>query len=68
MKTLITAVTLALLVGCTAEEKNVDSQGRVFQDRREVCMNGVVYYISSVHGGNVFAPKFKPDSTVETCN
>lgn len=68
MKTLITAVTLALLVGCTAEEKNVDSQGRVFQDSREVCMNGVVYYISSVYGGQVFAPKFKPDSTVETCN
>lgn len=68
MKTLITAVTLALLVGCSPAEIQKDNEGRIVQDLTEACINGVVYYKSYVHMGPTFTPKFKPDSTVETCN
>lgn len=66
MKTLITAVTLALLVGCSPAEVPRDSEGRQIRDTRyrEICINGVVYY----DGDFLLAPKFKPDSTVETCS
>ncbi len=62
MKTLITAVALALLVGCGPVPR--DSEGRRSVNvYGEICLNGVVYYT----GTYSLAPKFKPDSTIETC-
>jgi hypothetical protein len=72
MKTLITAVALALLVGCGPVPRD-DLQSQAgggwchflsHQRSGEICLNGVVYYT----GTYSLAPKFKQDSTVETCN
>jgi hypothetical protein len=61
MKTLITVVTLALLVACTpANDKGIRDVSHRYS---EVCLNGVVYYTGQYR----LTPKFKPDSTVETC-
>jgi hypothetical protein len=66
MKTFITGVSLALLVGCSPADPERDSEGRYIADsfHAEVCLKGVVYY----SGQYRLTPKFKPDSTVETCN
>lgn len=69
MKALI-LVSLAVLVACSpAEELPRDSEGRIEMSPNELCLNGVVYYgqyLEYQHG--FLAPKFKPDSTVETCD
>jgi len=68
MKTAFIVLLLSLLVACSPEF--IDSEGRKKATLAEVCLNGVVYYY---HGHGVdyhgwgFSPKFKPDSTVETC-
>lgn len=56
---------LILLTGC--EPVVVDTNGRVIKTLDESCVNHVVYYVTSVHGGWTYSPKFKTDSTVETC-
>lgn len=68
MKTLITAVSLALLVGCSPAEVPRDNNSRAVRSPAEVCINGVVYYVKYSVYGDSYSPKFKPDSTVETCN
>ena len=42
------------------DNKNKDFGGR------QICLNGVVYY-AGVNSVSPKSPKFKPDSTVETC-
>jgi hypothetical protein len=72
MKTAFILLSLSLMVACSpADDRARDSAGRIETSLSEVCLNGVVYYY---HGEGVysagwgFAPKFNPDSTVETCN
>ena len=65
MKKVITIAVLGLLVGCSPAP--TDSAGREEITLREVCLNGVVYYIKWGTYHISYAPKFKPDSTVETC-
>jgi hypothetical protein len=60
MKTAFILLSLTLMVACSPAD---DRAGRIETSLSEVCLNGVVYYF---HGWG-FAPKFKPDSTVETC-
>ena len=71
MKTAFILLSLSLMVACSpADDRVRDSAGRIETSLPEVCLNGVVYYYHG-HGvdyhGRGFAPKFKPDSTVETC-
>ena len=65
----VVAICVVVMVGCSpAEELPRDSEGRREMSPNELCLNGVVYYgqyLEYQHG--FLAPKFKPDSTVETC-
>lgn len=63
MKTIITVITLLLMTACSDIIREPDER-RIVNDYREICLNGVVYY----SGHYRLTPKFKPDSTVETCN
>ena len=70
MKTAFIALSLTLMVACSpADDRVRDSAGRIETSLPEVCLNGVVYYYhgDGAYNGRGFAPKFKPDSTVETC-
>jgi hypothetical protein len=68
MKSVLVIVAAVMLVGCSPAEVPSDSQGRIKnRGLSEVCVNGVVYYATYSHYGNNYTPKFKPDSTVETC-
>ena len=69
MKTAFIVLSLSLLVACSpADDRARDTSGRLELTPTEACVNGVVYYKSLVHMGYTYAPKFNPDSTVETCN
>jgi hypothetical protein len=67
MKTAFILLSLSLMVGCSPAPTATDNAGREKIRLTEICLNGVVYYKSLVHMGYTYAPKFKPDSTVETC-
>ena len=58
---------LSTLVACSPADTPRDSTGRVEKSLPEVCLNGVVYYGSRGTYHTSYSPKFKPDSTVETC-
>jgi major membrane immunogen (membrane-anchored lipoprotein) len=70
MKTAFILLSLTLMVACSPADDTRPNPHRIEKSLSEVCLNGVVYYY---HGHGVdyhgwgFAPKFKPDSTVETC-
>jgi hypothetical protein len=66
MKKVISIAVLSLLVGCSPAPTVTDSAGREKIRLTEICLNGVVYY-QELHSGYSYAPKFKPDSAVETC-
>ena len=71
MKALILVSLVMLLTACgPAYETPRDSEGRIEMSPNELCLNGVVYYGRGISGGTSsanLAVKFKPDSTVETC-
>jgi hypothetical protein len=63
-------ICVVVMVGCSpADDRARDSAGRIETSLPEVCLNGVVYYYhgDGAYNGWGFSPKFKPDSTVETC-
>ncbi len=64
------AICVVVMVACSpADDRARDSAGRIETSLPEVCLNGVVYYYhgDGAYNGWGFAPKFKSDSTVETC-
>jgi hypothetical protein len=67
MKKVISIAVLSLLVGCSPAPTATDNAGREKITLTEICLNGVVYYKGYVKAGYSYAPKFKPDSAVETC-
>jgi len=67
MKTALIVLSLSLLVACSPADSLRDSAGRKEISPPEVCMNGVVYYSKTGSYHTSYTPKFKPDSTVETC-
>jgi hypothetical protein len=68
MKTALIVLSLSVLVACSpADDRARDSAGRIEKILPEVCLNGVVYYTNYNGYHTSYTPKFKPDSTVETC-
>lgn len=69
MKAFFVVSLVMTLAACgPAYKKPRDSEGRIEMSPNELCLNGVVYYGFGNTGNRYLAPKFKPDSTVETCN
>lgn len=59
-------VTMAILVALTGCVQESTSHNRIAP--AETCLNGVVYYSFTGYLFPSFSPKFKQDSTVETCS
>lgn len=60
---------LFLLVGCEAVPMGPPTKGPAideFTDYEEVCVKGVVYYRTAVHGGSVLTPAWYQSSQTIT--